>query len=493
VNGLFGRILSAPIQGDPLVKMSSVAARVAVSAAACTLFVIVAVGTVGLAQQPPAGGGQPAAGAGRQGGVAPADGRGGGRGGRGGRGVNLRPLGDGPWEYQSGTMRYRVTVVTKGVVNPWGIAFLPDGDLLVTERPGRLRVIRTGVLDPTPIGPLPDMLAEGLGGMMDVSLHPQFAQNRLIYFTYSKRHPDPTQCPPEAERQKFPPNKRPPCSATTAVARARWDGGSMLTDLRDIIVTDAWHGGPGSLQGIGPATGSYGSRLAWDRNGLLYVTTGDRNYPQFSQMPGNHNGKILRIRDDGSVPPDNPFVGKPEYLPEIYTLGHRNPLGLWYRESTGELWSTEQGPQGGDELNLIQAGKNYGWPLASLGRNYDGTIVGKGFTAPGVEDPVVFWVPALANSGLSFYDGDKLPAWKGQAFVGAMRGGTGQFIARVTFNAKGLPTARDHSVLADLRQRIREVKPSPDGFIYVLTDEAAGAVLRIEPVTPPAAPASEAR
>ena len=206
-----------------------------------------------------------------------------------------------------------------------------------------------------------------------------------------------------------------------------------------------------------------------------------------SQDPQNHNGKVLRIRDDGSVPPDNPFVGNAKYLHEIYSLGHRNPLGLWYRESTGELWSTEEGPQGGDELNLIKPGKNYGWPLASLGRNYDGSIVGQGFGGPNIEDPTVFWVPAIAISGLSFYDGDKLP-WKGQAFVGAMRAGTGQFVARVTFNSAGQPTARDHSMLADLRQRIREVKPGPDGLLYVLTDENAGAVLRIEPVAPPAAP-----
>jgi glucose/arabinose dehydrogenase len=385
--------------------------------------------------------------------------------------VNARVLGDGPWEYGAGTARYRVTVVTKGVANPWGIAFLPDGDLLVTERPGRLRVIRNGVLDPTPLGPLPAMLATGLGGLLDVSLHPRFAENRLIYMTYSK------------------PGTRGGGDATTAVMRARWDGGTTLANVEDILVADAYHGYPGAPQGIGPASGSYGSRLAWDANGLLYVTLGDRNYPPASQNTQSHIGKILRIRDDGTVPPDNPFVGKPDYKPEIYSLGHRNPLGLYFHPVTGELWSTEEGPQGGDELNLIKAGKNYGWPLASLGRNYDGTIVGQGFTAPGVEDPVVFWVPAIANSGLSFYNGDRFPAWKGQAFVGAMRAGTGQFIARVVFNAKGLPTGRDHSMLADLRQRIREVKPGPDGLIYVLTDEAAGAVLRIEPAPVPPPPA----
>ena len=493
-------------------NVSSLAVRLLTVAVACGVFLSLA-GRSGLAQQAPAPGAAPAQGAGPRGGGAAGPGQGqgrrGGGGGGGGRGV---PLGDGPWEYGNGAARYRVSVVTKGLVNPWGIAFLPNGELLVTERnsavagePGRLRVIRNGVLDPTPLGPLPAMHAEGLGGMMDVSLHPQFAQNRLIYFTYSKRHPDPQQCPPESERQKVPPAQRPPCSATTAVARARWDGGSTLTDVKDILVTDAWYGGPAVADAacgrgggandnarvaggcsVGPATGSYGSRLAWDKAGLLYVTTGDRNKPQFSQDPRNHNGKILRIRDDGSVPPDNPFVNDKKYLPEIYSLGHRNPLGLWYRESTGELWSTEEGPQGGDELNLIKSGKNYGWPLASLGRNYDGSVVGQGFSGSNIEDPVVFWVPAIAISGLSFYDGDKFPAWRGQAFVGAMRAGTGQFIARVTFNSAGLPTARDHSMLADLRQRIREVKPGPDGFIYVLTDEAAGAVLRIEPAAAPA-------
>src|SRR5688572_986010 len=479
--------------------LSSLAARVVSVVAACGVFAALA-GVDGLAQQAPAPGAAAGQGA-----------RGGGGGGRG-----VVPLGDGPWEYGNGPNRFRVVVVTKNVVRPWGIAFLPNGDLLVTERnsltpgePGRLRVIRNGVLDPTPLGPLPAMHAEGLGGMMDVSLHPQFAQNRLIYFTYSKRHPDPEQCMPEAERQKLPGNQRPGCSATTAVARARWDGGSTLTDVKDVLVTKGWYGGPAAANpecgrgggagddnariskgcSVGPATGSYGSRLAWDKAGLLYVTTGDRNVPMMSQDPQNHNGKVLRIRDDGSVPPDNPFVGSAKYLPEIYSLGHRNPLGLWYRESTGELWSTEEGPQGGDELNVIKAGKNYGWPLAGLGRNYDGSVIGQGFGGANIEDPLVFWVPAIAISGLSIYDGDKFPAWKGQAFVGAMRAGTGQFIARVTFNARGLPTARDHSMLADLRQRIREVKPGPDGFLYALTDENAGAVLRIEPVAPPAPPA----
>jgi glucose/arabinose dehydrogenase len=443
---------------EKTVKNHSGVMTVSWTAAVAAFVALVASGS-GAAQQAPAGGAQPTAAPG----APPAAGRGGRGGGRGP--VQVDTLGAGPWDFGTGRGAFRVTVVTKGVDRPWGIAFLPDGDMLVTERPGRLRVIRKGVLDPTPLGPLPPIAAAGLGGLLDVALHPQFAQNRLIYLSYSK--------PGEGEG-----------NATTAVMRARWDGGSTLTDVKDILVTDGWHGGPNSPQGIGPASGSFGSRLAFDRNGLLYVTTGDRNYPPFSQDPANHNGKILRIRDDGSVPPDNPFVGKPGYKPEIYTLGHRNPLGLAFHPVTGELWSTEQGPQGGDELNLIQAGKNYGWARVSLGRNYDGTRVGEGFTAPGLEEPVVFWVPAIAISGLSFYNGDKFPAWRGNAFVGGMRNNTGQHIQRVQFNQQALPTGRE-LLIGDLRQRIREVKPSPDGFIYALTDQPFGAVLRLEPATPP--------
>jgi aldose sugar dehydrogenase len=382
-------------------------------------------------------------------------------GGRGRGAPETDTLGAGPWDLPAGRGRVHVSVVTKGVDHPWGIAFLPDGAMLITERPGRLRVFRNGALDPTPIGPLPQMLATGLGGLLDVSLHPNFAQNRLMYLTYSK--------PGEGQG-----------NATTAVMRARWDGGSTLTDVKDILVAKAYHGGPGTDQSVGPASGSYGSRLAWDRNGLLYVSLGDRNIPRMAQDTGSHIGKILRIRDDGSVPPDNPFVGKSGYLPEIYTLGHRNPLGLAFNPTTNALWSTEEGPQGGDELNIIEAGKNYGWPIVSLGRNYDGTRVGQGFTASGMEEPYVFWVPAIAISGLSFYDGDKFPQWKGSAFVGAMRNNTGQHIQRVVFNDKGLPTNRE-IMLAELKQRIREVKPGPDGFIYAITDQTFGAVLKIEP------------
>ena len=410
--------------------------------------------TVRTAQEPAAparGTGQPPAARGR--GPAPVD-----------------TLGAGPWDLSAGRgVRVHVTAV-KGLDHPWGIAFVPDGSMLVTERPGRLRVIRARLrqgsggqgyeLDPTPIGPLPEMLAQGLGGALDVILHPQFATNRLIYIAYSK------------------PQQGAVGNATTAVYRARWDGGSTLKDGKDIWVATSIQAA--ADKGIGPATGSYGARFAWGKDGSLFVSLGERNVPNTSQEPNTHLGKIVRIKDDGSVPKDNPFIGKSGYLPEIYTLGHRNPLGLYVHPTTGELWSTEEGPQGGDELNLIKAGKNYGWPRVSLGRNYDGTIVGEGFSAPGLEEPVVFWVPAIAISGLSIYNGDAFPAWKGHMFVGAMRNNTGQHIQRVWFNPKGEPIGRE-IFLAELKQRIREVKPGPDGFLYALTDETFGAMLKIEP------------
>ena len=325
-----------------------------------------------------------------------------------------------------------------------------------------------------------------LGGLLDVSLHPKFAENRLVYIAYSKAGEKGFDGP-----------------ATTAVARGRWDGGSALTDVTDVLVADAWHGGPAApsadcgrgrnpddnaaiLRGcsVGPASGSYGARLAWDRDGLLYVSLGDRNIPMMSQRPDSHTGKILRIRDDGTVPPDNPFVARAGWKPEIYSYGHRNPLGLWYRESTGELWSTEEGPQGGDALNLIKAGKNYGWPLVSFGRTYQGPWQSTQFAREGFESPLVYWTPAIAISGMAFYTGDKFPKWKGDVFVGSLRTGevpgTGH-LERVLFNEK-MEELRRESLLVDLRQRIRDVRQGPDGLLYVLTDEKDGAVLKIEPI-----------
>jgi glucose/arabinose dehydrogenase len=367
------------------------------------------------------------------------------------------PLGDGPWTFDTQRHKIRVSVVTKDLENPWGFAFLPSGDVLVTERPGRLRIVRGGVLDPMPIGGLPEIHAVSLGGLLDVALHPRFAENHLVYFTYSK------------------PGER---GSTTAVGRGRFDGGAKLRDVEDVLVADAW------FSGTGPAdNGSFGSRIVFDAAGFMYVTLGERNQAATAQDLNTHLGKILRLDADGGVPRDNPFIARTDAKPEIFTLGHRNPLGLAVHPVTGELWSTEQGPQGGDELNLLAAGKNYGWPLVSFGRNYDGTIVGAGPAAPGMEPPVVFWVPVIAASGLTIYSGHAFPEWRGNAFVGAMRvsgqANTGH-IQRVYFNDKGLPVGRE-PIIADLKQRIRAVQTGADGLLYAVTDEPQGALLKIEP------------
>jgi glucose/arabinose dehydrogenase len=376
---------------------------------------------------------------------------------RGGAFFRSAPLGDGPWELDTQRHKIRVSVVTKGLENPWGFAFLPNGDILVTERPGRLRVVRAGRLAAEPIAGLPQIHAVSLGGLLDVALHPRFAENRLLYLSYSK------------------PGER---GSTTAVLRARYDGGGALADVRDVLVADAWFGGTGPAD-----NGSFGSRIAFDRAGFMYVTLGERNQAMTAQDPGSHLGKILRLTDDGRAPPDNPFVGKPGHLPEIFSLGHRNPLGLAVHPVTGELWSTEQGPQGGDELNVIAAGQNYGWPLVSFGRNYDGTEVGEGVWRADLTPPLVFWVPVIAVSGLAIYAGDAFPQWRGNAFVGAMRvsgqANTGH-IQRIQFNDRGLPVGRE-PIIEELQQRIRDVRVGPDGFLYAVTDEPEGALLKIEP------------
>jgi glucose/arabinose dehydrogenase len=375
-------------------------------------------------------------------------------------GLSNKPLGTGPFEYATGEGQdIRVVVVTKNLSFPFAIAFLPDGTTLVTERKADIRVIRNGKLDPKPItGPTgyftgTSGLPGAVHGYMDLVLHPQFAQNQLLYLSYTKRQNDKNY---------------------GAVASMHWTG-SGVDQVKDIWVSDEY------TQGAMP--------IVFGRDGKLYIATSGGD----AQDPSSTAGKVLRVNDDGSVPKDNPFIGqkavpanaKPgaaavEFLPAIYSLGHRSSLGLAVHPVTGEIWQSENGPNGGDELNIIKAGKNYGWPIVSLGRNYDGTIVGEGFTAPGLEEPVVFWVPAIAISGLSIYNGDAFPAWKGHVFVGAMRANTGQHIQRVWFNPKGEPIGRE-IFLAELKQRIREVKPGPDGFFYALTDETFGAVLKIEP------------
>jgi glucose/arabinose dehydrogenase len=384
----------------------------------------------------------------------------------GGRGPGRQatPLGDGPWDFDTEQQRIHVTVVTKGLDHPWGMVFLPDGDMLVTERPGRLRVIRDGVLDPTPVGGLPAIRAAVIGGLLDIALHPDFEENRLVYFAYSK--PDPNE----------------EILATTAVARARWDGGSTLTDVEDVFVADDWYsskiaGSNNRCCGQGPADGSYGSRIVFDAEGFLYVTIGDRNWGEKAQDPSSHLGKIVRIRDDGTIPEDNPFVGMEGYKPDLYTIGHRNPLGLTIHPVTGELWSTEFGPRGGDELDRIEAGKNYGWILVTEGEHYNNEPAARGKNSvPGMEDPVLYWVPSINPGNLVFYDGDLFPAWRGDMLMAAMS----RSLLRASFDDAGNPVGQER-MLTELEQRLRDVRQGPDGFIYLLTDETEGAMLRIEP------------
>jgi glucose/arabinose dehydrogenase len=368
------------------------------------------------------------------------------------QGVPREPLGDGPWSYQTAEqVKFRLVVVTKGLVNPWDLVFLPDGSMVVTERPGRMRIIRNGILEPQPVAGLPAIGAQRLGGLQDMELHPNFAENRLLYFTYSK---------PDGKGLIM-----------STLARGRFDG-RALTEVTDLLSAEPWWNGAGGAA----------SRIAFDREGMLFWATGSTPDTRESQEPNSLRGKVLRLRDDGTPAPGNPFAGKPGYRPEIYSMGHRNQLGLTIHPDTGALWSAEHGPNGGDELNIIRPGRNYGWPDVSLGRDYDGPWQGP-FQKDGIERPIVYWMPSIAVSDLLFYTGDSIPRWKGNALVGAMRYGeianTGH-LQRIVFNASGDEIRRE-MLLTDLRQRIRAVKQAPDGMIYLLTEEAQGALLRIEP------------
>jgi len=371
-------------------------------------------------------------------------------------GLANRPLPKLPMEFDTAEgMRIRVTAFATGLENPWTIAFLPDDVALVTERPGRLRVIRNGKLDPKPVAGGPTARNLGVSGepgavhgYMDVIKHPNFASNKLIYICYTK--------PLDEKRQ------------TTAIARGRWDG-TALVETKDV-----WVG----------AEGNGTARIAFGRDGMLYVTTAASGPGSIAQDGNSQSGKVLRLKDDGTVPPDNPFVGKAGYKPEVYSLGHRSSLGLALNPSTGEMWQNENGPNGGDEINILKPGANYGWPIVSYGRTYQGPWQQSDRPGHvGFEPPIVLWIPSIAVSGMEFYTGDKLPKWKGDVFVGALRTGeipgTGH-LERIMLNEK-LEEMRRESLLTELRQRIRDVKQGPDGLLYVLTDQTQGAILRIEP------------
>ena len=351
---------------------------------------------------------------------------------------------------------YRVVTVAEGLEVPWSITFLPDGDMLVTERPGRLRIIRDGVLLPDSVPGVPEVHAEGQGGLFDVLPHPEFTSNRLLYLAYA--HPNSG-------------------GSTTRVVRARFEN-DQLSGLEEIFLA------------VSQGRGHYGGKLAFDRNGLLFLSVGERQAPASGDLENhpaqdvsNHHGTIIRLHDDGRIPVDNPFVEQSEagidVRPEIWSYGHRNPQGLVIHPETGSVWINEHGPQGGDELNLIHQGNNYGWPVVGYGVNYgSGTTIHEGTLREGVEPPKHFWVPSIATSGLMVYTGDRFPEWRGNVFVGGMRG---EQLARLVLD--GDEITREETLVQGLG-RIRDVRQGPDGLIYLAIDSRGAQrtpILRLHP------------
>ena len=351
-----------------------------------------------------------------------------------------------PKTYDTGEgMDIRVVVVARNMANPYGIAFLPDDVMLVTEKDGQLRVIRDGVLDPEPAPGMPEVLSNRRSGLNDIALHPDFESNHLVYFTYQK-----------------PMGDAPP---VMALARGRWNG-TGLEGTEDVFLTT-------------PDSGDR-SWIVFGRDGMIYMST-TGNDPQDI---GTLGGKVLRLTDEGRAPDDNPFVGVPGARPEVYTLGHRSTLGLAVHPVTGDIWQVENGPNGGDELNQLVPGGNYGWPVVSLGRDNQGPWHSQKFQHDGFIDPVVYWTPSIAISGLAFYTGDRLPAWKGDVFVGSLRTGeiigTGH-IERILFN-EDMQELRREALLRDWRHRFRNIRMGPDELLYAIVDHPTdGAVIRIEP------------
>ena len=358
----------------------------------------------------------------------------------------------------------RVVTIAAGLFHPWSMSFLPDGrTLLVVERDGRLRIVRDDAIAPEPVWTSPTPKGEGADALHSVVVHPQFAQNRLVYVSYPKK----------GER-----------GTTLAVARGHLKD-DKLRDVEEIFVADAWETG-GNLAG----------RMLFGPDATLYVTVGDRDrlcctgtednsLRMKAQSLGSHVGKTLRLKDDGSAPTDNPFVGRAGAKPEIFTYGHRNGYGLTFHPVTGELWQAEIGPMGGDEINILLAGHNYGWPLVSTGRNYTGTLVSdQPWARPGMDNPRIHWVPSISPSSAIFYTGDKFPRWKNSLFVGAL---TTRQLQRISFDQPSQAERRE-GLLGTLNIRIRDVQQSPDGYIYVATEraqrgnDADGTILRIEPV-----------
>jgi glucose/arabinose dehydrogenase len=341
---------------------------------------------------------------------------------------------------------FRVVTLTKGLEHPWGLAFLPDGRMLVTERPGRLRIVaRDGRLEPQPIVGLPKIEEHGQGGLLDVALHPRFADNALVYLSFAERGDG---------------------GYGSAVLRGRLSGNRL--EAAEVLYRQQ----PKSRGGR-----HFGSRLVFDRAGFLYITQGDRGEQERAQNLGDLAGKVVRLHDDGRVPADNPFVGKPGARAEIFTLGNRNVQGAALHPVTGELWSHEHGPQGGDEVNVLRKGVNYGWPVITYGVNYGiGTKIGEGTSKPGMAQPLHYWVPSIAPSGMAFYTGDRFPAWRGDLFVGALRD---QLLVRLRLD--GEKVVKEERMLNGQLGRIRDVRQGSDSLLYLLIDSSDGSLVRLEP------------
>jgi glucose/arabinose dehydrogenase len=339
--------------------------------------------------------------------------------------------------------KLRVVHIASGLEYPWGLAFLPNGDMLVTERLGRLQRIRNGTSEHELIPGAPTVVTRAQAGLMDIALHPRFSENGLLFLCYSK----------------------PGQGDTPALMRAQFDG-TRLRDARDIFVTNAWD----------DSGGNTGCRILFGNDGMIYMSVGDRHRPRLAQDLTTDAGKILRLRDDGTIPADNPFVNRPDVRGEIFTYGNRNPQGLAIDPQTGALYENEHGPRGGDEINLLGSGMNYGWPLITYGINYDGTKITDERSRPGMEQPLVYWVPSIGPSGMVLYTGDRFSRWKGNLFMGAM---AGTHLRRVVLD--GQRVVHEEQLLRNMHQRIRDVRQGPDGFLYLLTDSDYGQVLRIEP------------
>ncbi len=349
---------------------------------------------------------------------------------------------------------YQTVNVAEGLVQPWSMTWLPNGDMLITEKPGRLRIVRNGALMPNAVPGVPEVFYEGQGGLFDVLPHPDFAENQLLYLSFAKPTGD---------------------GSTTAIVRGRLSN-DRLSDVEEIFAANS----------IG--RGHYGGRMVFDAEGYLYLSLGDRQAPPEgdlsahpAQDTSNHHGVIVRLHDDGSVPADNPFAGRSGVEPAIWSYGHRSPQGLAIHPETGDIWETEHGPQGGDELNHIVAGNNYGWPVIGRGVNYGpGVPIHETLIQAGMEQPAHFWVPSIATSGLMVYTGDKFPEWYGDIFAGGL---AGQQLAHIMMQDDYRTVEREETLLYGIG-RVRDVRQGPDGYIYVAVEDANGAptsVIRLEP------------